>query len=125
MLGQSLNLETLMEFRTDLISLYPHMERKTVCSIKYPTPCRPDGWEVVTRELVEDYWGIVTLQSIIDDARARKLTNEDKDKRRFLFVVAVNMRRSKAHTHVCRNVAASNVRSPHVVLATPRADGAN
>ena len=94
-LGQSLNLEVLIDYEIRLISSFPRAERKIVRTITHPNPYLPGGWEVVSREQVYEYWGAVTLESIIDDSRARKLSNDDKDKKRFLFVVAVNMRRGK------------------------------
>ncbi|CAE7724864.1 unnamed protein product, partial [Symbiodinium sp. CCMP2456] len=85
-MGQSLNPEDLFTYDEKVICDYPRQTRKFIKEVKYPSP---DGFLKVTLEAVNSRWGDTKLEAVLDPNRSRK--QEDKDKRRFLYVVAIEM----------------------------------
>jgi hypothetical protein len=63
--------------------------RTFLTRVTYPTR---DGPEHVTLEEVDTHWGELTLEEALDRERCKKHNGKDKEKRRFLHVVAVQMR---------------------------------
>ena len=93
-------------------------------SISYPAP---GGVAVIRRDDMLRYWGDVDFPNdIVDPARIRSLSKEDLEKRRFLFVVAVDMHHRRVlgpmNAPVARAVeeartalGGSSTPSPHVL----------
>ena len=63
--------------------------RTFLTRVTYPTR---DGPEHVTLAEVDTHWGELTLKEALDRERCKKHNGKDKEKRRFLHVVAVQMR---------------------------------
>ncbi|CAE7328367.1 dcr-1, partial [Symbiodinium pilosum] len=87
-MGQSLNPEDLFTYEEKVICEYPRQVRKFIKEAKYPSP---EGFQQVTLERVNARWGDTKLDSVLDPSRSRNLKTEDKEKRRFLYVVAIDM----------------------------------
>lgn len=94
-MGQSFNPEDLFTYTEEeavlyfswlaflfQVCLYPRQTRKVVTAVKYPTP---DGFVSVTAEDMNNYWGEVSLEDVLDPERCKNLKAEDKSKRRALF----------------------------------------
>ena len=64
------------------VCVYPPQTRKVVTEVKYPTP---EGFVSLTAQDVNNYWGEVSLEDVLDPERCKKLKAEDKSKRRALY----------------------------------------
>jgi len=62
---------------------------KSIEKVVYPSP---DGYQEVTAEEVDEYWGDVNIDSITDKARTRNWKQLDKIKRRHIYVVVIQMK---------------------------------
>ncbi|CAL1138448.1 unnamed protein product [Cladocopium goreaui] len=91
-MGQSFNPDDLFTYSEEQVCVYPPQSRRVVTEMKYPSPV---GFVTVTAKEVNDYWGDVKLEEILDPDRCKNLKQEDKTKRRHLFVVAVHMHRNQ------------------------------
>ncbi|CAE7265164.1 DCL3A [Symbiodinium natans] len=87
-MGQSFNPEDLFTYDETVISVYPRQVRKFITEVKYPSP---EGFLKVTLPQVNTRWGDTKLESVLDPNRSKNMKQEDKDKRRFLYVVAIEM----------------------------------
>ena len=87
-MGQPLNPEDLFTYEEEVICEYPRHFRKFIKEAKYPSP---EGFQQVTLERMNARWGDTKLDSVLDPSRSRNLKTEDLEKRRFLYVVAIDM----------------------------------
>jgi len=87
-MGQSLNPEDLFTYDEKVICDYPRQVRKFITEVKYPSP---EGFLKVTLEKVNGRWGDTKLETVLDPNRSKNMKQDDKDKRRFLYVVAIEM----------------------------------
>lgn len=89
-LGQSINLDEagICVFETKLSHSSAPQERRQLAEVRYPSP---DGVVVVTAAEVAQHWKEVGLGDVLDPDRSKSMSSADKEKRRFLFSVAVRM----------------------------------
>ena len=90
---QMVSPNDLCEFVEEETQCSPPQRRKTICSLRYPTP---EGW----RQVVKDKSDEAAMQlflacesEVARDPRYKNLTNKEKDIRCFFYVAVVQLRR--------------------------------
>lgn len=89
-LGQSFDPEDLFTYETRQVCAYPPQSAKFISAVTYPSP---QGMLRVTLEDANVHRGSLKLDDVLDPDRSKNLDPVDLEKRRMLFVVAIDMRR--------------------------------
>ncbi|CAJ1441340.1 unnamed protein product [Effrenium voratum] len=89
-MGQSINPEDFFTYKEEVVCIFPKQVRKTLVEVRYPSP---QGLRTVSEADIEHHWRGTRLDDVLDAERCKNLNGEDKNKRRALFVVAIQMHR--------------------------------
>eukprot|EP00899_Mesostigma_viride_P015396 jgi/Mesvir1/23858/Mv10657-RA.6 len=81
--------DNLFQVREDAVRSLPHETSKVILSVTWPTP---RGVQVTNAELIHRMWAGRTVESVVRaPERTKKMSGWDKDKRRALYVVVLQM----------------------------------
>ncbi|CAJ1352882.1 unnamed protein product [Effrenium voratum] len=89
-MGQSINPEDFFTYKEEVVCIFPKQVRKTLVEVRYPSP---QGLRTVSEADIEHHWRGTRLDDVLDAERCKNQNGEDKNKRRALFVVAIQMHR--------------------------------
>eukprot|EP00930_Biecheleria_cincta_P023734 TRINITY_DN17092_c0_g1_i2.p1 TRINITY_DN17092_c0_g1~~TRINITY_DN17092_c0_g1_i2.p1 ORF type:complete len:747 (-),score=120.10 TRINITY_DN17092_c0_g1_i2:302-2542(-) len=78
--------EGILKYATHLVCDFPPQYQKTLVAVSVPSP---DGFFEVQADTVDAWWKGVGLEDVAEQSRMRNWTAEDRELRRFMFVVAV------------------------------------
>eukprot|EP01124_Arcella_intermedia_P029830 TRINITY_DN6396_c0_g4_i1.p1 TRINITY_DN6396_c0_g4~~TRINITY_DN6396_c0_g4_i1.p1 ORF type:complete len:483 (+),score=157.71 TRINITY_DN6396_c0_g4_i1:32-1450(+) len=78
----------LFQYEEIVLRSYPRDVRKKLVKVRYPSP---DGWKFVTSEVVDNYWGVIEVEELMEEERLKKVKPVDIEKKRFLFVLVKTM----------------------------------
>lgn len=105
-LKQSFDPDSLFRWRREVVRELPYEERWTLVSVSYPSPT---GFCTVSNADVDDFWqGYKVEDVVLPVERYKKLSGQDRDKRRAVYVVVVQL-------HSLGLLTASNDPSPHAL----------
>lgn len=80
--------ESMLSYREELVCAYPPLRRKSLVAVTVPSP---EGFFDVPCAAVDAHWGAVDLDDMAEKKRMRNWEPLDRELRRFLYVVAVEL----------------------------------
>jgi len=90
-MGQSFRPEeSMLTYEEEVVSDLPPLRRKKLVAARIPSP---DGFFDVRADAVDGWWGDLDMRDIAEKGRMKNWDSSDKELRRFLYVVAVEMSR--------------------------------
>jgi hypothetical protein len=108
-LKQSVDPESLFQWKEEMVRQYPFENRQVLVSIKYPTPT---GYHQMLREEVDSFWGPYRIEDVVlPRERYSKMTVRDRDTSRAVYVLVVKL-------HTLDLLTPSNDPSPEALQHT-------